>query len=120
MTSYNHTLSEYSKNMPILYRNILDGLPTRFAKGVFLWAVERPGEDAMCYRAERLAREANEFFSTFNEMLDLAAWSTLKNGGRLLDAAQTADLQHFIMVRWSNWRFGGNASFPASIMSEGV
>lgn len=90
-----------SKNIPILYRNIMDGLPTDFARDVSLWAVERPGEDRMCYRAERFAREADRLISVAAPMLDAAA----RLHGR---ERHDPDLMNFIMTRHANWRFGGN------------
>lgn len=90
-------------NFPIIYRNVMDGLPSDFARDVFLWAVERPGEDRMCYRAEAFALEAASFVRQAVPMLDAAARSHgLKN--------HDPDLLNFILKRHANWRFGGNQS----------
>ena len=93
--------NRYPENMPILYRNILDSLPDGIAQDAFLWAVERPGEDHMCYRAERFAREVDQIANILRPMLDSAA----KNHG--LQAADL-DLERFILTRHANWRFCGN------------
>ena len=90
-------------NLPILYRNIMDGLPSDFARDVFLWAVERPGEGPMCYRAEASAREADRLVSFLTPLLDA--------GAKVHGAdAHDPDLMAFILKRHANWRFGGNLS----------
>ena len=88
-------------NLPILYQNIMDGLPSDFARDVFLWAVERPNQDRMLYKAEEFAREADrlKFVSTF--MLDAGA---RVHGLEKHDP----DLMEFILKRHANWRYGGN------------
>jgi hypothetical protein len=95
-------------NLPILYRNVMDGLPSDFARDVFLWAVERPGEDRMCYRAEAFAQEADRVARSFYWLLDAQAWTVSKASGRLLDEAQRADLFGFMLTRHANHRYGGN------------
>lgn len=97
-----------SRNMPILYRNIMDGLPSDFARDAFLWAVGRPGEDRYCYRAEAFAQEADRLHSAISGLLDLQAWTVFENGGKLLDAEQRADLEAFFATRHTNYRYGGN------------
>lgn len=91
------------ENLPILYRNVMDGLPSPFANDVFLWAVERPGEDSQCYRAEAFAREADLLVSVLRPMLDAAA----PMHGRL---AHDPGLLDFILKRHANWRYGGNVA----------
>lgn len=90
-------------NLPILYRNIMDGLPSDFARDAFLWAVERPGEDRMCYRAEAFAREVDQLVGVLTPLLDAGA---KVHGGE----AHDPDLMAFIFKRHANWRFGGNQS----------
>ena len=99
-----------SENMPILYRNIMDGLPSDFARDVFLWAVERPGEDRMCYRAEAFAREVGDYMSTVHLFASMAA----RIHG--LDRVDP-DLTGFIAERWANWRYGGNVKLPPHLRS---
>ena len=90
-------------NLPVLYQNIMDGLPTDFARDAFLWATERLGEDRMCYRAERFAREADALIRAIIPMLDASA----KLHGR---ESHDPDLLAFVLKRHANWRFGGNQS----------
>lgn len=44
-------------NVPVLYQNIMYGLPNDLARSVFLWATDRIKWDHGCYRAEKFARE---------------------------------------------------------------
>lgn len=92
-------------NLPILYQNIMFGLQTDFARDVFFWAVERPNEDRMCYRAEAFAREANDLISLSTPMLDAAA----RIHGR---DRHDPDLMAFLLTRHANWRYGGNVNPP--------
>ena len=92
-----------TSNLPILYQNIMFGLPSDFARDVFLWAVERPGEDRNCYRAERFAREAEVLRNSLAPMLDMAS----KLHGR---EAHDPDLMAFLLKRHANWRYGGNVA----------
>ena len=94
-------------NLPVLYRNIMDGLPNDLARDVFLWAVERPGEDRMCYRAEAFAREAVRVIATF-AVLAAMADSVHVRHGRRLSLEQFEDLLGFVAARHANWRYGGN------------
>ena len=98
-----------SENLPVLYRNIMDGLPSDFARDVFLWAVERPGEEPMCYRAETFAREVDRLVSFLTPVL---------NAGAKVHGAEThdPDLMAFILKRHANWRFGGNLA-PAYLVA---
>ena len=92
-----------SENMPILYQNIIFGLPNDLAVDAFLWAVERPGEDIYCYRAEAFAHEVAQLVATLSPMVDAAS--------RIHGAtAHDPDLMNFILKRHANWRFGGNQS----------
>lgn len=98
-----------TENMPILYRNAMDALPSDFARDVFLWAVERPVQDKLLYRAEAFAREVDQLASTTDAILDLANWSIFKSKkGILLDEAAIDDLKNFILTRHANLRYGGN------------
>lgn len=90
-------------NLPILYQNIMFGLPDDLARDAFLFAVERPGEDRMCYRAERFAREVSRLVSTLRPMFESAA-----RIHRL--EASDPDLERFILTRHANLQFGGNVS----------
>lgn len=98
-----------TSNMPILYRNILDSLPSQIARDAFLWATERPGEDRNCYRAERFSHEVGYLTSTLPTMLDMAARIGVEHG---IGTSKThsPDLMRFILTRHANWRFGGNVS----------
>lgn len=88
-------------NLPTLYRNIMDGLPSDFARDVFLWATERLGEDQMCYRAEAFALEADNLVAVLTPMLDAAS--------RIHGLpTRDPDLMAFILKRHANWRFSGN------------
>lgn len=97
-----------SENMPTLYNNIMDGLPSDFARDVFLWAVERPGEDRMCYRAERFAREVETLCRQLRPVLDASA----KMHGM---EEHDPELMKFILKRHANWRVGGNQSPPYTL-----
>ena len=88
-------------NLPILYQNVMYGLPSDFASDVFLWATERPDNDRMCYRAEEFAREADLLRNRLSPMLDAAARI---HGLTYHDP----DLMDFILTRHANWRLGGN------------
>lgn len=90
-----------NENFPILYRNIMDGLPSDIARDAFLWAVERPDEDYYCYRAEAFAREVHELTMSVEVMLGMAA----KVYGQ---DAYDPDLMRFIQTRHANWHYEGN------------
>ena len=88
-------------NLPILYQNVMYGLPSDFASDVFLWATERPDNDRMCYRAEEFAREADYLRNAVAPMLDMAA--------RVHGIPNPPDgLMDFTLTRHANWRWGGN------------
>jgi len=99
-----------NENMPILYRNIMDGLPSDIARDAFIWAVERPNEDCYCYRAEAFARELHELTMSVEEMLGMAA----KVYGQ---EAYDPDLLRFIQTRHANYRYGGNVN-PSFVTKE--
>ena len=98
----------HSPNTPILYRNVMDGLPSELACDAFLWAVDRQNEDAYCYRAEAFGRDVDDLSRTVDALLELQAWTIFRNGSRLMDSEQTADLKAFMLTRHANWRYGGN------------
>lgn len=96
----------YSENMPILYRNIMDGLPSAFAREVFLWAAERsPVDDRSLYIAEDFAHEANTLTKALNPMLEFSAKQ--HDCG---DVCVLADLEKFTLKRHANYRFCGNVN----------
>lgn len=97
-------------NLPILYQNIMFGLPRDIARAAFLWAVERPDEDRMCYRAEAFAGEVHLLVDSLVPTLDAAA--------RIHGMEKHApSLLAYILTRHANWRYGGNVaiSYGASI-----
>lgn len=92
-----------SRNLPILYQNCLLKYPTQFGKDVWLWAVERPGMDRMCYGADYFTKEVLRLVEASMPMLDAAA---LIHGLEKHDP----DLMNFILTRHANWRFSGNVN----------
>lgn len=98
-------------NLPILYRNIMYGLSSNFARDVFLWAVERPGEDRLCYRAEAFARKVHNRFSVLMPMLHSSA---RQHGREDVDP----DLIGFMLERWANHEYGGNIKLPAHLRTS--
>lgn len=89
------------ENMPILYQNIMLGMPTELERDAFLFATNRPGNDRMCYRAERFAREVGKIAQTLTPILDRAAQ---RHGA----ARHDDDLMQYILRRHANNEFGGN------------
>jgi hypothetical protein len=89
------------QNLPILYRNCLDGMPSDLAKDAWLWATERSGMDRMLYAADRFAMEVHKCVERLTPMMEEAA----RLHGR---AGHDPDLMRFILTRHANWRFGGN------------
>lgn len=107
-------------NLPILYKNIIYGLPSPFAVDCFLWATDRPGNDRMCYSAENFAREADALFSAesdLGKMLDMAQRIfnekrvMMGDQLRLTDEAKE-DLRQFLQKRHANYRLGNNCPQP--------
>ena len=92
-----------TSNLPILYQNIMDGLPSDLARDAFLWAVERPNEDRYCYRAEKFAREVHDLTMVAAPMLTAAARVYGQD-------AYDPDLMAFLLKRHANWRYGGNVA----------
>ena len=90
-------------NMPVLYKNIMDGLPSRFAKDAFLWATEQPENDCMCYNAEKFAREVHNLVDFTKPIFDFAFEQHRAVGQSVKD-----DLQSFMLTRQANWCYGGN------------
>ena len=88
-------------NMPVLYQNIMLGLPSEEACAAFLWAVERPNEDRFCYRAEKFAREVDALLEPIRAMLGCAAEIHGQD-------AYDPDIVRFIAGRHANLRYGGN------------
>ena len=90
-----------SQNLPILYRNILDGLDTEDGKRAFLWATEQTSEDRFLYKAEAFAHEV--------ERVAAVIWSLIGMGSAQhnLTVAQHIDLYVFTMRRHAHMRFPG-------------
>ena len=88
-------------NMPVLYINVMDGLPSDLSRDAFLWATDRPDCDRMCYRAERFAREVATLEDKLMPMFDIAARTHGRDG---VDPG----LWDFILTRHANWKWGGN------------
>ena len=104
------SLNGYNDNLPVLYRNIMFGLPNDLARDAFLWAVERAGEDGMCYRAEGFAREVAFLVATLTPMFDA--------GARIHGMEQHDPVvMRFCLQRHANWRFGRNQT-PSYAMQE--
>ena len=94
-------------NLPVLYQNIMFGLPDDLARDAFLWASERTQDDLMLYKAEDFAREVHLVTTRLKPWLDFA----FRGHGRDPDdPAMTPDLMNFILKRHANWRFGGNVT----------
>lgn len=97
-----------SDNMPILYKNIMDALPSDFSRDVFLWATDKFKNDRGCYKAEKFAYEVDSIIRTIKNLIDIRQIGTLCSGGRVLDQEQELDLLRFIQARHANYRIGGN------------
>ena len=87
-------------NMPILYQNIMFGLPSDLARDAFLWATERAKNDPNLYGAEKFARCVHDIVA-FRPIMDFAAQ---QHGQDKCDP----DLVAFIVGRAANWALGGN------------
>ena len=106
--------------MPILYRNVLDGLRTEFEQDVWLWAAERPGMDPMCYGADKFLGEVMQLIAVLTPIMDFGTKQilaiktpTIAAYAKLLgDNKHDPDLMAFILKRHANWRFGRNVSPP--------
>lgn len=92
-------------NLPTLYRNALDAMPSDFARDVWLWAAEHRSMDAMLYDADRFAIQAESLVAKIAPMLKAAAKS---HGLDNIDP----DLVNFILRRHANFQLGGNLSPP--------
>lgn len=108
-------MARYSENLPILYRNIMDGMPDDFTKDVFLWAAEQPGNDRHCYRAEEFAHEVKRLLDVSTQLVALAEFAAFKIRSRpLMEDQQRRDLLSFLLVRHANGRWGQNTRPPYS------
>lgn len=96
------------ENMPILYQNIMLGMPSQFERDVFLWASDKFPNDQRAYKAEAFAREAVKVLRSVRGLIDVRQMATLRDGGHLLDEDQEADLLRFFQARLANYRMGGN------------
>ncbi|MFN8995852.1 MAG: hypothetical protein ACK5X3_19610 [Pseudomonadota bacterium] len=94
-------------NLPVLYQNIMFGLPDDLARDAFLWASQRTQDDPMLYKAEDFAREVAMLTTRLKPWLDFAF---RRLGRDPDDPALTPDLMNFILKRHANWRFGGNVT----------
>jgi len=105
-----------ANNMPTLYVNVMDGLKSQIGKDAFLWATERPGNDPMCYAAEKFAHEVEHLIATLTP-LHFAAFrihaKQAADQGRDFPsdiAPIQAGLMAFTLTRHANWRMGGNVN----------
>ena len=96
-------------DMPILYQNIMFGMKSDLGRDAFLWATDRPGDDRMCYRAERFAHEVENMVAKMTPMLDAATRICTASGISDRDT-HDPDLMNLILKRHANWRFGGNVA----------
>lgn len=91
-----------SKNMPILYRNIMDALPSEESREAFLWATDKTTNDRYLYKAEAFAREVASITDTI--------WLMVGKAGNAHDGfglSHQIDLQIFMLRRHAHWRFPG-------------
>jgi hypothetical protein len=95
-------------NLPILYENVMSGLPSDFARDAFLWATDQFRHDPYAYKAEAFAREADHVIRTFKHLVGLRQMLMLKSGGILLNEEQEKDLVRFCQARFANYKLGGN------------
>lgn len=95
-------------NIPTLYKNVIDGLPSKFTVDTFLWATDKFPDDRMVYRAEAFAREADGLMKSVSGLLNISQMTTLKTGGLLMNEDQEADLLRFFQARHANSSMGGN------------
>jgi len=99
-------------NLPILYQNIMDGLPSQFSKEVFLWATDKVGDDRYAYKAEAFARQADWLIPSLKGVIDIAQLCKLRRGGLLMDEETEKDLLRFMAARFANYALGGNVKTP--------
>lgn len=100
-------------NLPILYQNIMLGLPDGIAQDAFLWASDRPDADLMQYGAEAFAREVARLALTMPPLISRsAAIHREQNPSISMSDEAASDLMRFILTRHANLRFGGNFSAP--------
>lgn len=101
-------------NLPILYRNVCDGLATEIGRKAFLWAADTRDRSRFKYAAERYAHEVEVVAGRLWPMLSAARHVSQQHheaaGRTNLDFSDEmlGDLQRFILKRHANWRFGGN------------
>ena len=99
-------------NLPVLYRNIMDSLPSDLACDAFLWATEKPGNDCMCYAAEKFALDVHDLVSRLSALLDAAEHANRVTGATRpeMNADQRQDLVCYIVKRHANLCYGGNVT----------
>ena len=96
-------------NLPVLYLNAMDSLPSDFARDLFLWASDKFENDRWAYKAEAFAREHANMIETVARLMQHCEKSKLlKTGGHLTTEEQTKDLLRFIQSRHANYCLGGN------------
>lgn len=75
-----------SENIPILYRNVMDGLKTELGRSAFLWATDKVENDRYCYAAEAFAHEVEHLVDFLWPVLGLAFRQHGYNGyGKRID-----------------------------------
>ena len=102
--------------MPVLYLNVMDGLSTQIGKDAFLWATDRPGNDRLCYAAEKFAHEVEYLAASLRPMIG-SSFNILRQMRELkgqpagdFSAGNQDDLMNFILKRHANYRHGGNVN----------
>lgn len=100
------------ENLCVLYKNIKFGMPSEEAWEVFLWAIEQPFEDNMCYRAENFAHDWHKITTVGFELLEIG-WKNKPNTKESIKV----DLRKFLVTRLLNMRLNGNLKLP-EFMSE--
>ena len=94
-------------NMPVLYRNIMDGLPNQLARDAFLWFSDKFPGDPMLYRAEQAAREVADSVAFSLPLFERSAEICRQQGIAVADDVPTK-VMNFALIRHANWRTGGN------------
>ena len=99
-------------NLPVLFDNIMFGLPSEYAIKVFLWAYEMPWNDRYSYAAENFAREADRIRNVIGDMIDMSRRIYKDQSDIDMSDERAQDLKDFIVNRYANWKLGGNVRVP--------
>ena len=99
-------------NLPVLFDNIMFGLPSEYAIKVFLWASEMPWNDRYSYAAENFAREADRIRNVIGDMIDMSRRIYKDQSDIDMSDERAQDLKDFIVNRYANWKLGGNVRVP--------